>query len=238
MGTKVLIVDDDPVIIKFLRANLKMEGWDVLTASNGSQALIVMEEELPELVILDIMMPGIDGYDVIRNLRKWTQVPILVLSARGELSDKVTCLNIGADDYLTKPFGIEELIARVHAVLRRFKALDAAPSLPVQAGPVRLDPAKRRIYVESNEIRLTPTEYMLLKELVFNADKVITQDNLLAKVWGNEYINERQYLHVFIGKLRAKIEKDPANPRIIETVPGIGYMYRVFISNSSDHQNP
>ncbi|MEL7563235.1 response regulator transcription factor [Dehalogenimonas sp. 4OHTPN] len=226
MGNKILIVDDDPIIVKFLRANLKAEGFDVLTASDGCQAIELTEKDMPDLVILDIMMPNMDGYEVIRSLRSWTQVPILVLSARGGMNDKVTCLNLGADDYLTKPFSVEELTARVHAVLRRFKAFNFSSALPVSTPQFFLDPSTRRVLFEGKEIRLTPTEYLLLRELLLSPDKVLTQAVLLRKIWGSEYINDRQYLHVFIGRLRSKIEKDPAHPKIIETVSGVGYLYR------------
>ena len=225
--TRILVVDDELSIVKFLRANLETKGYDVLTAMDGAQALQTVEMELPDLVILDIMMPKMNGFEVCRQLREWSQIPIIMLSARGDESDKVKCLDLGADDYITKPFGASELIARVSAVLRR---TEKVVSLPTQSsftsGDLKINFAKRQVTVADKEVKLTPTEYALLQELALNAGKVLTHTHLLNKVWGQEYRDERQYLHVFVRRLRDKLEPDPTNPRYIMTVPAVGYRFQ------------
>ena len=225
--TRILVVDDELSIVKFLRANLETKGYDVLTAMDGAQALQTVEMELPDLVILDIMMPKMNGFEVCRQLREWSQIPIIMLSARGDEKDKVKCLDLGADDYITKPFGASELIARVSAVLRR---TEKVVSLPTQSsftsGDLKINFAKRQVTVADKEVKLTPTEYALLQELALNAGKVLTHTHLLNKVWGQEYRDERQYLHVFVRRLRDKLEPDPTNPRYIMTVPAVGYRFQ------------
>jgi len=225
--TRILVVDDELSIIKFLRANLESKGYEVLTAINGAEALQTFEMELPDLVILDIMMPKMDGFEVCRRLREWSQIPIIMLSARGDESDKVKCLDLGADDYITKPFGKDELIARVRAVTRR---TETAASMPTQSsftsGDLEISFAQRRVTVAGKEVKLTPTEYTLLQEFVLNAGKVLTHTHLLNKVWGPEYREEREYLHVFVRRLRAKLEPAPTNPRYIVTMPGVGYQFK------------
>jgi len=225
--TSILVVDDELSIVKFLRANLEARGFKVLAAMNGAEALHIFEMELPDLVILDIVMPKMDGFEVCRRLREWTQVPIIMLSAKGDESDKVKCLDLGADDYITKPFGKDELIARVRAVLRRAEAAATTSIKPSFAcGDVRVNFASRQVTVAGNEVKLTPTEYTLLQELVLNASKVLTHTHLLNKVWGPEYRDEREYLHVFVRRLRSKLETDPTKPRYILTVPGVGYQFK------------
>ena len=225
--TRILVADDELSIIKFLRANLEARGYEVLAAIDGAEALQTFEMELPDLVILDIMMPKIDGFEVCRQLREWSQVPIIMLSARGDVSDKVKCLDLGADDYITKPFGKDELIARVRAVLRRTEVVAIVPTQPSFAsGDLHISFAQRRVTVAGKEVRLTPTEYSLLQELVLNAGKVLTHTHLLNKVWGTEYREDTQYLHVFVRRLRTKLEADPKNPRYITTVPGVGYQFK------------
>jgi len=225
--TCILVVDDELSIIKFLRANLEAKGYEVLTAMDGTEALQTVEMELPDLVILDIMMPKMDGFEVCRRLREWSQTPIIMLSARGDEKDKVKCLDLGADDYITKPFGASELIARVSAVLRR---TEKVVSLPTQSSftsdDLKINFAKRQVTVADKEVKLTPTEYALLQELALNAGKVLTHTHLLNKVWGQEYRDERQYLHVFVRRLRDKLEPDPTNPRYIMTVPAVGYRFQ------------
>jgi two-component system KDP operon response regulator KdpE len=194
---------------------------------DGVDALHTIEMELPDLVILDIMMPKIDGFEVCRRLREWSQIPIIMLSARGEEKDKVKCLDLGADDYITKPFGASELIARVRAVLRRTEATRAVPAQSSFAsGDIKINFAERRVTVAGKEVKLTPTEYSLLQEFVLNAGKVLTHTYLLNKVWGAEYKEEREYLHVFVRRLRTKLESDPTNPSYIMTVPGVGYQFK------------
>jgi len=224
---RVLIVDDDLAIIKFLRANLKAWGYEVLAAMDGAEALQALEMELPDLVILDIMMPKMDGFEVCRWLREWSQIPIIMLSARGDVSDKVKCLDLGADDYITKPFGVGELIARVKAVSRRTEAAAAIPDQPTfTSGDLKINFAQRLVTVAGKEVKLTPTEYSLLQEFVLNAGKVLTHKYLLNKVWGPEYQEEKEYLHTFVHRLHRKLEPDRTEPRYLVSVPGVGYQFK------------
>ena len=228
--TRILIVDDELSIIKFLRATLKAENYEVLTAMDGAEALQTIEMELPDLVILDIMMPKMDGFEVCRRLREWSQIPIIMLSARGDEGDKVKCLELGADDYITKPFGASELVARVRAVLRRTKAARVIPTQPsFTSGDIKINFVERRVTVAEREVKLTPTEYNLLQELVLNANKVLTHSMLLGKVWGPEYGEEREYLRVFIGRLRRQLEPKPENPKYIISIPGVGYQFKATV---------
>jgi len=225
--TRILVVDDELSIIKFLRANLESRGYEVLAAMDGGEALQTFEMELPDLVVLDIMMPKMDGFEVCRQLREWSQIPIIMLSARGDESDKVKCLDLGADDYITKPFGASEVIARVRAVLRRTEAAATIPTQPsFTSGDLKISFAQRHVIVAGKEVKLTPTEYSLLQEFVLNAGKVLTHTYLLNKVWGSEYREQREYLHVFVRRLRTKLEPDPANPKCIIAVPGVGYQFK------------
>lgn len=220
-------MDDELTIIKFLRANLEARGYEVLAAVNGTEALRTFEMELPDLVILDIMMSEVDGFEVCHRLREWSQIPIIMLSARGDENDKVKCLDLGADDYITKPFGASELIARVRAVMRRTETSGSTPVQPsFTCGDLQINFAQRQVTIAGEEVKLTPTEYSLLQELAANAGKVLTHTHLLGKVWGSEYREDTQYIHVFVRRLRAKLEPDPANPRYVMTVPGIGYQLR------------
>jgi two-component system, OmpR family, KDP operon response regulator KdpE len=229
--TYILVVDDDEKILKFLRFNLSREGWHILTADNGADAVEIVEKEHPDLVLLDIMMPGIDGFEVCQRLRQWSQVPIIGVSARGDTADKVKCLDLGADDYITKPFGIDELIARIKAVLRRNKIEDTALiSSTFYSGDLKIDFTTRTVTLGTNEIKLTPTEYKLLSELVLNKGQILAYRYLLGKIWGPEYKTEREYLHVYIGHLRSKIEPDPKNPTYIVSVPGTGYRFQDQVS--------
>lgn len=223
---RILIADDDPVIRKFVRTNLEARDYQTLMAADGAEALEVVERELPDLIILDIMMPRVDGFEVCRRLREWSQIPIVVLSARGEVRDKVECLESGADDYLTKPFGVDELVARIRAVLRRTEMSQAPPAVSSFTGDdIEINFAQRRVTVAGREVKLTPTEYNLLQELVSNAGKVLTHGMLLDKLWGPEYGEEKEYLRVFIGRLRRELEPDPENPKYLMTVPGVGYKF-------------
>jgi len=223
---RILVVDDDLAVLKFLRANLAASGYETLTALDGAEALQVIEKELPDLIILDIMMPAIDGFEVCRRVREWSQIPIIMLSARSDVKDKVKCLDLGADDYLTKPFGVEELIARVRSVFRRTETARAiSPQPTFTSGDLKVNFAERRVTVADREVKLTPTEYCLLKEFVLNVGKVLTHTYLLSRAWGPEYRDEREYLHVFVRRLRGKLEPEPANPRHIITVPGVGYRF-------------
>ncbi len=223
--THILVVDDDPAILRLLCTNLKARGYEVSTAVDGEESLTAMEKDFVDLIILDIMMPKLDGVEVCRRLREWSSVPIIVLSARGDEKDKVRCLELGADDYLTKPFGIAELMARIKTALRHHDAVNAAPT---QASTftyngLEINFALRRVTVSGSEIRLTPTEFSVLQQLAVNANKVLTHTMLLQNVWGNNYQSEKEYLRVFVGRLRKKLEPDPQHPKYIMTIPGVGY---------------
>lgn len=226
MKTRVLIVDDEMSILKFLRSNLEERGYAVISAADGEEALNIIERELPDLIILDVMMPKMDGFEVCRRLREWSPIPIIMLSARGDEKDKVQCLDLGADDYIVKPFGSNELMARVSAVLRRTKTADISPAKSsVTSGDLVINFAKRQVIHAGEDVKLTPTEYALLQELAVNSGKVLTHTHLLHKVWGPEYRDEREYLHVFVRRLRSKLEPDPNNPIYILTVSGVGYQF-------------
>jgi two-component system KDP operon response regulator KdpE len=226
MKERILIVDDELSILKFVRSNLEDRGYKVISATNGEEALHLIERDLPDLIILDIMMPQTDGLEVCRRLREWSQIPIIMLSARGGEKDKVKCLDLGADDYIVKPFGTSELIARIGAVLRRTRAADVSPAATaVTSGDLVINFARRQVVSAGMEMKLTPTEYALLQELALNAGKVLTHKHLLRKIWGPEYREEREYLHVFVRRLRSKLEPDPNNPRYILTVSGVGYRF-------------
>ena len=225
---RALVVDDELGVMKLLRSNLQAEGYDVLTALDGSEAIQVIEKEVLDLIILDIIMPSMDGFEVCRQIREWSQIPIIMLSALDDEMDKVKCLDLGADDYLTKPFGTQELMARVRSVVRRTEsARVVAPQPTFISGDLKVNFAKRMVTVADREVKLTPTEYCLLKELVVNAGKVLTHAYLLRRAWGTEYMEEYEYLYVFTGRLRHKIEPDPSNPKYITTVPGIGYRFEM-----------
>lgn len=221
--TRVLLVDDDPFILKFVGANLKARNFDVITAEDGESALKAMEQQLPDLVILDIMMPVMDGIEVCQRIREWSKVPVIMLTAKNELTDKVTLLNLGADDYITKPFGIEELLARVRAVLRRKSGASIPDTATFVSDTLQINFAERLVTFDGRAVNLSPTEYDLLRELAQNVGKVLTHQMLLSRVWGAEYGNETEYLRVYIGRLRNKIESDPKNPKHILTKTGVGY---------------
>jgi len=221
---RILITDDDPAILKFVRANLKVEGYDTLIAGDGAEALKILETETPDLVILDIVMPNVDGFEVCRRLRGWSQVPIIMLSARGYQDDKVKCLSLGADDYISKPFGIEELIARVKAVMRRSYQYEDDTRPEVHCYDLVIDFARHRVTRDVREIDLTGTEFRLISYLASNTDHILTINQILKAVWGEEYHGESHLLHVNIGRLRQKLEDDARSPRYILTKPGIGYM--------------
>ena len=220
---RILIVDDDPVIVKFVSANLKARGFGVLTAEDGASAIKVMEQTLPDLVVLDIMMPGMDGVEVCRRIREWSKVPIIMLTAKNELGDKVDLLNLGADDYITKPFGIEELLARVRAVLRRRTGNTTPETAIFTNDNLQINFAERWVTLDEKQIDLSPTEYDLLRELAQNVGKILTHQMLLARIWGPEYGNETEYLRVYIGRLRNKLEINSKKPRHIITKSGVGY---------------
>lgn len=220
--TRVLIVDDEPETLKYVGANLKARGYEVVTAADGTEALKRAEEDVFDLVLLDITMPGPDGFAVCQALRQTSIVPIIMLSARGQEKDKVKALDLGADDYITKPFGIEELLARVRSALRRSQQ-DVSPSGPLVIGELAFSFEERRVTRLGEEIKLTPTEYELLIQLARSAGKVLSHTTLLQRVWGPEYGEETDYLWAYVRRLRRKIEADPDHPRYLITEPGVGY---------------
>jgi DNA-binding response OmpR family regulator len=224
--TRILIVDDEPRYLRAIQVNLEASGYQTLTAVDGLSAIALAADQDPALILLDVRMPGLDGYEVCRRIRGFSSVPIVFLTARAETADKVRGLDLGADDYMTKPFSAEELIARVQAVLRR-TARDpgdqAAP--PLEAGDLRIDLARQRVFVRDTEVLLTPTEYRLLYELVRHAGQVLVPDMLLERVWGAGYEGETQLVWQAIHRLRHKVEADPQHPCYIQTRPGIGYIF-------------
>ena len=220
----ILVIDDDPHLSKALRITLQAQGYDVRAALNGRSGLLMATQQPVALVVLDLGLPDIDGTTVIKELRGWSRVPILVLSARHGSEDKVEALDAGADDYITKPFGLDELLARVRALLRRNMDLEPAPVVTTQAFTVDLE--KRRILRDGQDVRLTPTEWNILEILVRNPEKLITQQQLLTEVWGAAYTREANYLRVYIAQLRRKLEPDASHPRHLLTETGIGYRFQ------------
>jgi two-component system, OmpR family, KDP operon response regulator KdpE len=222
--TRVLVVDDEPQIVRALQINLKARGYEVHLAGSGTAALRVAAQHPPELVILDLGLPDLDGVEVIRGLRGWTEAPILVLSGRTDQTDKVEALDAGADDYVTKPFGIDELLARMRAVLRRSNIAQDQPVVTV--GGASVDLAAKRVTLETGEdIRLTPTEWHLLEVLVRHPGKLMSQRQLLIEVWGPGYETASGNLRFYMGQLRRKLEPDPARPKHLLTEPGMGYRF-------------
>ncbi len=222
----VLVVDDDVRILHMIRRTLELEGYRVLIASNGETAIDVFGEITPDLVLLDIMMPGIDGYIVCQRIREFSQVPIIMVTAKSSDKEKVQGLDAGADDYITKPFSSQELAARLRTVLRRTRFLDKLAEPALCFGPLAVDFARHRVSLDNQEIALTATEYRLLSYLAHNADRVVTPDQLLEKVWGEEYIGETHILQVNMTRLRQKLGDNFRNPRYILTRRGIGYMMK------------
>ena len=219
----VLVVDDDVHIVRMTGRILELEGYRVLTASNGETALDKFDEESPDLVLLDIMMPGMDGYTVCQRIREFSQIPIIMVTAKGNDEEKVQGLDAGADDYVTKPFSSKELVARVRAVLRRATLWDERPEPAFEFGELVVDFASHRVTLGSQEVNLTSTEYRVLSYLARNAGRVLTPDQILEKVWGEEYVVETHLLQVNIARLRPKLKDDTQKPKYILTRPGIGY---------------
>jgi len=227
MATKaiILVVDDEPHVRKLVQANLESSGYKVLTAEDGQTAVDIVERELPDLVILDLMLPRMDGYAVCRRIREFSAVPVIMLTARSAQVDLVHGFEVGADDYLTKPFSVAELLMRVQAVLRRSKwPEEIVTRQEAQIGPIVIDFARHEVLVDGKPVKLTPTEYRLLSYLASNPNRVISHRELLRAVWGAEYGEETEYLRVYVRYLRQKLEPDPSNPAFIITQPGAGYM--------------
>lgn len=220
----ILVVDDEPAIQDFIRHNLELRAFKVLLASNGLEALAQFAQVTVCLVILDIMMPNMDGLEVCRRIRRDSTVPIIMLTALGEEADKIAALDQGADDYLTKPFGVGELLARVRAVLRRYHWADTPPSVGTQrVGNLEIDFEQRLVWREGELVKLSPTEFALLQELALHPGKILTHETLLKRVWGPEYGSETEYVRIYIGRLRRKLEGEAASSVRILTEPGVGY---------------
>lgn len=220
----VLVVDDDTHILRMLQRMLELEGYQVLTASSGVAALDIFDEKTPELVLLDIMLPDMDGYTVCRNIHEFSQIPIIMITAKDSDEEKVQGLDAGADDYVTKPFSANELVARVRAVLRRTRLWDEHPEPAFSFQDLVIDFVRHRVTAGSQEVNLTATEYRLLAYLVHNAGRVVTPDQIIQAVWGEEYIGEAHLLQVNMARLRQKLKDDARNPKYILTKSGIGYM--------------
>ena len=221
--TRILVVDDEPQLLRALGTNLRARGYDVELAPTGEAALTIAARKHPDLVVLDLGLPGMDGTEVIRGLRGWTSVPIIVLSVREREADKVAALDAGADDYVTKPFGMDELLARLRASLRR--AAPAEEDAVVETGDFTVDLAAKRVTSSEGEVRLTPTEWHVVEVLVRNAGKLVTQRQLLQEVWGPQYEKETNYLRVYLAQIRRKLEPDPAKPRYFITEARMGYRF-------------
>ncbi len=221
----VLVVDDEPQLLRALRINLRARGFEVTTASNGAGALEAASKVSPDVVILDLGLPDMDGFTVLHGLRGWSTVPVIVLSARTDAGDKVTALDAGADDYVTKPFGMEELLARLRAAIRRGASAAPAPSPVVEAGSIHVDLAGTRVLRDGEPVRLTPTEWGILELLVRADGNLVSQREILGAVWGPTYVNQTNYLRVYLAGLRRKLEDDPSNPRHLITEAGMGYRF-------------
>lgn len=219
----ILVIDDDHRMRRLLRLNLEQSGYGVVTAEDAPAALDLAELDPPDLILLDIMMPGMDGFTCLERLREFSDVPVILLTAKGEERDKVRGLDLGADDYLTKPFGPAEMLARVRAVLRRKQPSEESAAVLV-VGDLTINLARRRVIRDGEEIHLTPTEYKLLYELATNPGRVMLHGDLLSRVWGSEYRDEVDYLWTYVRYLRSKIEPDPSHPRYILSEPGVGYL--------------
>ena len=223
----ILVVDDEERMVRFIRLNLEHDGFQVVPAFRGLQALDEIRKEMPDLVLLDVMMPDLDGFEVLKLIRESGTVPVIMLTAKGEEDDRVRGLELGADDYITKPFSPRELVSRVKAVLRRTEAANpTARSETIRVDErLQVDFGRREVWVEGEQVKLRPTEYRLLYHLIQNAGWVMTYDQLLTKVWGYEYRDEAHYVRLYVNYLRQKLEKDPASPRYILTERGVGYRF-------------
>jgi len=231
----VLVVDDEPQILRALRTSLVARDYQVLSAATGEEGLALAAAQAPDLVVLDLGLPDLDGAEVIRRLRAWTEVPVIVLSVREEQADKIAALDAGADDYVTKPFDVDELLARMRATLRRVQADQDEPPV-VAIGDLSIDLPRRLVRLGDEIVHLTPTEYALLEALVTNAGKLLTHQWLLRKVWGRGYGDESHYLHVYVRQLRQKLRDDAAMPRFIITEPGVGYRWNPEPTERSDRE--
>jgi len=223
---KILAVDDEQRMVRFIQLNLEQDGFEVITAFNGKEALEQVRSQLPDLILLDIMMPDINGFEVLKKIREVNTVPVIMLTAKGEEDDRIQGLELGADDYITKPFSPRELVSRIKAVLRRTKTFteDQVDLIEVD-DRLKIDFSRREVWVDEEKVDLRPTEYRLLYHLVQNAGWVNTHEQLLSKVWGFEYQDEPHYVRLYVNYLRKKLEEDPANPKYILTERGVGYRF-------------
>jgi len=235
-GKKILVVDDEERMARFIRLNLEYDGFIVIEAYNGIKALDILRSEMPDLVILDVMLPDMDGFEVLKMIREVSSIPVIMLTAKGEEDDRVKGLELGADDYVTKPFSPRELVSRVKAVLRRVEPVSISSRDLIEVDEdLKIDFGKREVWLKGELIKLRPTEYRLLYHLVQNAGWVLTYDQILSKVWGYEYRDEPHYVRLYINYLRQKLEKDSSNPKYILTERGVGYRFVDFRSkNLSD----
>ncbi len=220
----ILVIEDDPPIRRFLRTSLEAHGYRYREATTGEEGVAMTATHVPDLVLLDLGLPDVSGFEVVKRLREWSQVPVVVVTARGQEEDKIRALDAGADDYVTKPFAMGELLARLRVALRH-RARIASGEEPgaVEAGDLRVDLARRRVTLAGTEVRLTPIEYRLLAELARFAGRVLTHEHLLREVWGPSHTSQHHYLRVYMAQLRQKLERDPSRPRVLITEPGVGY---------------
>lgn len=222
-GPIVLVVEDEPPMRRFLRASLESQDFEVVEAGSAREAMVAATSYNPEVVLLDLGLPDGDGLDLTRRIREWSKAPIIVISARGREADKVEALDSGADDYLTKPFGVGELLARIRVALRHAREAGGAPEPVLEIGPLRVDLARRVVSVDGKDVHLTPIEYRLLSYLARNAGRVLTHRQILKEVWGPGHAEENHYIRVYMAQLRRKVEVEPARPRLLLTEPGVGY---------------
>jgi len=223
---RVLVVDDEPRMIHFIRLNLDHDGYEVIEATSGTQALELLRDRMPDLILLDVMMPDMDGFETLQLLREISTVPVIMLTAKGEEEDRVRGLELGADDYITKPFSPREMVSRVRAVIRRTETPNPHTREAIEVDDrLKIDFDRREIFVEGELVKLRPTEFKLLFHLVQNAGWVVPHDQLLAKVWGYEYRDETHYLRLYVNYLRKKLEADPSDPQYILTERGVGYRF-------------
>jgi two-component system, OmpR family, KDP operon response regulator KdpE len=222
---RVLVVDDEIEIVRALQRSLTGHGYEVLVAGKGEQALEIIEQSSPDLMLLDLALPGMSGLEVCQRVREQSDVPIIVISVKNKERDKVVALDLGADDYISKPFGINEVLARIRVALRHAARMMPRTEPTMAIGPLQIDFAQQLVTVNGQEVKLTRTEYDLLKVFVVNRGKIMTQQMLLTQVWGTSQDAKAHYLHVYIGQLRRKIEPDPAHPRFLTTISGVGYRF-------------
>ncbi|RMI35543.1 response regulator [Nocardia stercoris] len=225
-ATKVLVVDDEPQILRALRINLSVRGYEVLTAATGAAALKAVADKHPEVVVLDLGLPDMDGIDVLAGIRGWSRIPVIVLSARTDSGDKVEALDAGADDYVTKPFGMDELLARLRAAVRRGSVITATGEAVIETDSFTVDLTTKTVTRDGAAVHLTPTEWGVLEMLVRNKGKLVGRKELLREVWGPAYATETHYLRVYLAQLRRKLEVDPSNPKHLLTEAGMGYRFK------------